>query len=317
MLYFSRKINLKTNENNIMSTNAPSSSKFIKNEESKLTIKVYFPRLFVIAIIILLTILDIFYGANLPISLTFFIAEEISMLPQALNSSKLNCNRIENEITCSLSGNTLFGNIEKVFNSKNHRKLIKVSRKDNIFRVTLYRNDLLILITETEKIPIYTSESLIEGQFSRLNKFLEDKAESKVFIQTQRSSQSQRKSDFLIEELSYTRLIFFSTSFYLLIFVVLVASKKYTFDKEINRITIKGILEEDLSIEIEFIKIKRVHLVRWRIGNLIQLEEIRLIDNDDSILLTIYLNEVTGSEIADSICSFLQLEPYQTIEIPP
>ena len=306
------------------------SSKFIIHKDNKLVINVPYPLLLIKTIIISAVILDVIFGINLPVSLTFFISEEISMMPKALNSSKLSCDRIENEIACSLSGKNLFGNVEKAFDSK-HGKLIMVMRKSDSFLLnsyskvkeipnTLHRDNLLILITGIEEIPLYTSGSLVDNQYYQLNKFLENKTQSKVLIQT------QRIFDFYIlnriEYLGYIlRYVFFTIGCYSSVFIALSASKKYIFDKQNNRIVIKSIFEEDLSIKIEFKKIKKVHMVLSKKSGVIQSKKILLIDNDNSVLMTIAidadLNYMSSSEIADSICSFLQLEPYQTIEIPP
>ncbi|PZO38040.1 MAG: hypothetical protein DCF19_17510 [Pseudanabaena frigida] len=174
---------------------SPLKYKGISYSDTKLVLE-EFPNPFllvkdVIIVIIVLITLEIFLGINVPFFLTISVIDEFIMMPTALNYSKLNCSRIDSHVTCSLTGSSLFGSLEKAIDSK-HQNLIEgtkkyveiLSTKDS----SVYRNDLLVLATKNEKIYIYTAPDLLEGQIYKLNDFLQDKKQSKIYIQTNKSS---------------------------------------------------------------------------------------------------------------------------------
>ncbi|GBO51586.1 hypothetical protein APA_550 [Pseudanabaena sp. lw0831] len=353
-------------------------SQFISCDQNRLIIRTPFPLLLIKTIIISAVILDVVFGVNLPVSLTFFLSEEISMIPKALNSSKLSCNRIENEIACSLSGNNLFGNIEKAFDSK-HGKFVRVMRKPNNFRGTLYRNDLLILLAGAEEIPLYTSRSLVDDQYSQLNKFLEDGKQSKVLIQTKRTFDFNVSTFF--EHLSY---VFIAICCYLSVLIALstfilyrINTNIYIFDKENGKLKIQRSYNRKLIREITLQRIKKIFLdkqidqksIRFetdlyslsREGNnegtysmttihnfpkdyfkysfsenkyslqekvipifKIFIYKIYIYDIENSFLFSINFSSIgilksrnEAHKIAESICIFLQLPPYESNDHPP
>jgi len=241
-----------------------------------------------------------FFGA----SLTF---GDLIIYLSRLNKASLNCSRDKSEISCSLTGTNSYGNIEQVLSSR-HEKLIgvrmEISDRDD------GTDDWIVLITNKKEIFLFTQKSIIKNQTDRLNNFLYNPTQNEVKIETRRSDEH-----YILSRTSYYLDIYCVLPILFIVFCV-VDFKKYIFDKENNRITIKRVLREDLSLEIDFNKIKQVHLV-LKESDESHSETILLIGNDDSILLSIDLTNASSSAIANSICSFLQLEPYQTIEIPP
>ncbi|PZO38041.1 MAG: hypothetical protein DCF19_17515 [Pseudanabaena frigida] len=226
-----------------------------------------------------------------------------------LNKASLNCSRDKSEISCSLTGTNSYGNIEQVLSSRNEKLLgvrMEISREDNGV------DNWIVLVTNKKEIFLFTHKSVIADQIYRLDSFLNNPTQNAVKIETRRSN--ERK----ILSMSPFYVIYRDLCFVIpIIYIVksIVDSKKYIFDKENNRITIKRVLRKDLSLEIGFKKIKQVNLVLVIKSDENMSEKILLIGNDDSDLLSIDLHYTSGSKIADSICSFLHLEPYQTIEV--
>ncbi|MBD2179310.1 hypothetical protein H6F42_20510 [Pseudanabaena sp. FACHB-1998] len=262
----------------------------------------------------------IFFG----IYLTF--GDLISSLSR-LNKASLNCSRDKSEIYCSLTGKNSYGNIEQVISSK-QEKWIGIRREisDNENEI----DDLIVLVTNKKEIFLFTQKSIIKGQIDQLNSFLYNPTQNSVKIDTRRSDELNifSKSLFLAAYWDFCCVI-------TIVFIIksIVNSKKYTFDKENNRITIKRVLRKDLSFEIEFKKIKQVNLALVIKSDENMSETILLIDNNDFVLLSIdlyytsrvhytsidmrYTSSSASSAIADSICLFLYLEPYQTTVVPP
>jgi hypothetical protein len=244
------------------------------------------------------------------IILGFYITLDEIIAIGRLNRASLNCSRDKSEIYCLLTGENTYSNIEKVLSFRHEELLgvrIEISNKENA------KDGLIVLITNKQEIFLLTQKSIIKSQTDQLNSFLANSTQKAVKIQTISSNEVN-----ILPKLSF--LVFWN--FIWIIFIIsviknIVDSKKYIFDKESNRITVKRILRKDLSLEIEFQKIKQVHSVRSKNDGIIPNGKILFIGNDNSVLLSIDLHYKSSSEIAGSICSFLQLEHRQTIEIPP
>ncbi|MEE3718636.1 hypothetical protein V2H45_17990 [Tumidithrix elongata RA019] len=313
------------------------SSKNISYSAQKLIIHISYPTGYILAAIVFLLVTDASCGINLAINLPISFIDESRLIAKSLNSSKLICNRTTDEVSCSLTGTSLFGNVEKAINSK-YGRLIKVDRKSTSIisdrepnGVSRYvvRDDLLVLITEKEEITIYTSPDLLSLQQEKLRSFLEDKTQSEVVIQTKKLSDFSFLSSF-----SHSHYIIITTTFiYTLIFLCLAIligyklnAKTYIFDNESAKLSILRTYNRDLLFEISLQRIKEIYLEKEKeITNKdLQIDvkpvyKIHIYDEMHSLLLSIYFegSEISADEvheIANSICSFLGLESYKTID---
>ncbi|NMF59726.1 hypothetical protein [Pseudanabaena yagii] len=231
-----------------------------------------------------------------------------------LHKASLNCIRYKSEILCSLTGTNWYGNIEQAL-SPRHEQLIGI--RTEISNQDYLTNALIILVTNKKEIFLLTPKTMIKDQTDLLNSFLDNPAQNSVKIETRKSDELNILSASFFG-LVYFNLVFGSVtiSFLVSIFKNIVDFKKYIFDKESNKILIKKIFRKDLLIEFDFEKINQVHLIRLIKNDEFKGEKIFLIDSYGSILLSINLYGISGSEVADLICSFLQLKPYQMI-VPP
>ncbi len=231
-----------------------------------------------------------------------------------LHKASLNCIRYKSEILCSLTGTNSYGNIEQAL-SPRHEQLIGI--RTEISNQDYLTNALIILVTNKKEIFLLTPKTMIKDQTDLLNSFLDNPAQNSVKIETKKSDELNILSASFFG-LVYFNLVFGSVtiSFLVSIFKNIVDFKKYIFDKESNKILIKRIFRKDLLIEFDFEKINQVHLIRLIKNDEFKGEKIFLIGNYGSILLSINLYGISGSEVSDLICSFLKLEPYQMI-VPP
>lgn len=240
------------------------------------------------------------------IFVTFYTTlNDINSLKNILTYSKLICNRSTDDISCSFTGKSIYGNVEKVFSSKKE-KLIK-ARQDKSGK-----EYLLVLITTNQEFFLYTQESMVESQLNQLNDFLKNINEPKLHLETVKSSESDSPSlGFII--------CWYIFNIYIYVGCInsILGIKKYIFDKENNRLTIRSVFKQEELVQIQIKDIKKI-AVKKDIEN--RVETVFLNDDNDSILISINLSfrdSTSGSKLADSICSFLQLEPYETIEVPP
>lgn len=88
----------------------------------------------------------------------------------------------------------------------------------------------------------------------------------------------------------------------------------YVFDKESKTLTMQGIIKKSSSLEIPLNRIAKIHLEKYESSS----QTLLLIDESGSQLLSIEIfNFQKAQKIACAICSFLEIELYQTIVIPP
>lgn len=101
-------------------------------------------------------------GLSIPIVFMFYGFQMLSSvsykmtLAKALDSARLVCHRNNVEITCSLTGAGLYGNIEKVFSTKNENLIQKVQVKAKLFHAEDDKDSLLVIIANKEEFFLYT-----------------------------------------------------------------------------------------------------------------------------------------------------------------
>jgi hypothetical protein len=298
------------------------SPKTISYSESKLIIQNHYLRykLFV-AITICLFTLDAFFGVSLPASLAISIADELFLTTTAMHHSKLNCSRITNQVDCSLTGANLFGNEEKVFNYKHGKTLTATKRDFSIFLGNfvdkIHRNDLLVLITDKDSIYLYTSSDLLDKQIGLLNSFFQNQDQTEISIQANKL--------FPLNFLSLTGYTIwrylFSILFYILIIpmtISLFVAKVFIFDKDSKNLTVlRQCNKKDLD-KIPLYKI-RLDIFHYYEFDAFQFRknrdtfDINVLDNLGFLLHSIQCRDSSlARKIANSICSFLEIDPFQT-----
>jgi hypothetical protein len=227
----------------------PKFSVFASYRKSKLIIK--FPSNITIAIILPIILffvaLDMFWGVNLPVLLPVSIIDELSTMPRALTSSKLNCSNNQGEISCSISGSYLFSKEEKVINDQQGRLLKATQKSIDILSKEgrlISRNDILVLVTE---------------QVTQLNDFLSYRSQlnlsintNKLFIFNFGCIRGYSSENILICILLY--LIIPVLTVYIL------SGKAYIFDKDIGKLIVLGFCRRKKLFEIQLDKIKAIRL---------------------------------------------------------
>lgn len=249
----------------IMSSES-SSSKFISYSENKLIIKISpFNFEFIISICCLISV-DLLFGIFLPAYLITSLGDELFMKIKALNSSRLNCNRISNQVSCSLTGTYLLGNEEKTINSK-HGKLLKATKRSfSAFGRYFYRNDLLVLVTEKEELYMYTMPDLLDKQITQLNSFLQNQEELKTTINAKNlfvfNLFTFNSSSFFYPYISRLISLLLYASIACMITYRLVITKIYIFDKNIEKLIVLKYANNSVLREINLQRIKKVCIER-------------------------------------------------------
>jgi hypothetical protein len=183
-------------------------------------------------------------------------------MPRALTSSKLNCSNNQGEISCSISGSYLFSKEEKVINDQQGRLLKATQKSIDILSKEgrlISRNDILVLVTEREKIYLYTSPDLLNEQVTQLNDFLSYRSQlnlsintNKLFIFNFGCIRGYSSENILICILLY--LIIPVLTVYIL------SGKAYIFDKDIGKLIVLGFCRRKKLFEIQLDKIKAIRL---------------------------------------------------------
>ena len=268
-------------------------SNFISHSENKLVIKMAPFDLSFIGSIFSLIFIDILFGIFLPLYLIISLGDELFMRTKALNSSKLNCNRINNQVSCSLTGAYLLGNEEKVINSK-HGKLLKATKRSfRAFDRYFYRNNLLVLVTEKEELYMYTMSDILDKQISQLNNFLQNQEELKITIEANDlfvfNLFALSSSSFLHPDISKLISILLYASIACMFIYKLVNAKIYIFDKGIEKLIVLKCLSNTILREINLQRIKNVYVKR-----------IKKTYNDEGREITVFRYELSICDDADS-----------------
>jgi hypothetical protein len=283
-----------------------------------------------VAITICLFTLDAFFGVSLPASLAISIADELFLTTTAMHHSKLNCSRITNQVDCSLTGANLFGNEEKVFNYKYGKLLTATKRNFSIFLGNfvnkIYRNDLLVLITEKDSIYLYTSSDLLDKQIGLLNSFFQNQDQTEISIQ---ANKLFPLNFFSLTGYTIWRYLF-SILFYILIIPMIISlfvAKVLIFDKDSKDLTVLRHCNKKDLYKIPLYKIKKVRLDIFHYYEFDAFQfrknrdtfDINVLDNLGFLLHSIQCRDSSlARKIANSICSFLEIDPFQTtIKSPP
>ncbi len=241
-------------------------------------------------------------------------------LLKALDSSSLSCYRDKEEISCSLTGYNLYGNVEKVFssNNKNSIKIVKSESAGSENHEDEY--SILSIITEREEIFIFTPKKLVDIQVSNLNDFLINSNTTRLNIYTELSYQRNWVSSICFFLFFGGGTFFLCGANFLITFTLIIdicIATNYIFDKQNGKLICKRIfLENFLSAipEIQLHEIKRIY-VEEKTG---QYPKVCLYSNSGVLLLSINAKYISETRlIANLICSFLKLEFYQIIQIPP
>jgi len=242
----------------------PKFSVFVSYSSNKMIIR--FPSNSVIAIVLSMMLLfvavDIFWGANLPVSLSVSVIDELFIIPRALNSSRLNCTNAQGQISCSLSGNYLFGNEEKVINDK-HGRLLKTTKKTiDILSSSdrlISRNDLLVLVTEKEEIYLYISPNLLDKQIIKLNNFLSDRSSSSLSIN---ANKSYLLNIWCIRGYSSNNILICMILYLIIAILILyiLSGKVYVFDKDIGKLIVLALWRKKHLLEIQLSEIRAISL---------------------------------------------------------
>ncbi len=310
------------------------SSVFVNYKKNKLIIQFLnnITIAIVLSMILLFVAVDVFWGVNLPVTLPVSIIDELLMMPRALNSSQLNCSKSQSQIECSLSGNYLFGREEKVISAK-QGKLLKATKKSidilsNAGRI-ISRNDLLVLVTEKEKIYLYTSPSLLDEKIIKLNYFLSYSSQSNLYINV---NKSYFINFWCIGDYFFDNILICIVLYLIIPILILyiLSGKKYIFDKDIGKLTVVlACCRKKTLFEMQLGKIKSI-----RLDKIIEesgeedsedyrkeeFYKVSIIDVDYKsyfipiLFIGIESRELEAHKIADAICLFLNLGTYATIE---
>ena len=313
--------------------NQPSKRKFsvfVSYRKNKLIIRL--PSNIAIAIVLSMALLfvaiDVFWGANLPLSLPVSIIDELFIMPRALNSSQLNCTNSQGQISCSLSGNYLFGKEEKVIDDK-RGKLLKATKKsiDILSRADrlISRNDLLVLVTEKEEIYLYTFPNLLDEKIIKLNNFLSHYSQSDLYINT---NKSHFFNVWCMRGYSSDNIIVCITLYLIIpiLIIYILSGKAYVFDKNIGKFTVLRMFRKKILFEKQLDKIKEIRLYQTikesgevNSDNYLRKElyEVSILDTKEDLycIPILFIGELEAHKIADAICLFLNLSYYSTITV--
>ncbi|BBC26847.1 hypothetical protein [Pseudanabaena sp. ABRG5-3] len=228
-----------------------------------------------------------------------------------LNTSKLICNRYSNEIICSVTGRSLYDNVEKVISSE---KEGLISVKTKLFPIGIEGEDntLLVISTNSKEVTLYSQKDIVENQILQLNSFFNNSLETRVYIESRASSNPINRIIFLVFFTGFWDLITFSILYRCIRDILSIKIYAFVFDKATEELTSLEISRKSLLK----VPIKRIAKIYLENGGKYESHKIIFVDDSNSPFLSIdFLNSITEvSEITSIICTFLEIEH---IEIPP